>query len=164
MAKKMSVILMSDVRGLGAAGQTVTVARGYAMNYLLVYGFAMIDSGANRLRIDSVVKTHAKKVATEIADIQSILSQVNDKQIQLTASVHGEDELYGSVGVGDIVAALRDQHQVVIERSVVQLSSPIRVLGDFDIPLSFSHGLSGTLRLSIRKADTTKKKATASAS
>jgi len=163
MAKKMSVILMSDVRGLGAAGQTVSVARGYAMNYLLVYGFAMIDSGANRLRIDSVVKTHAKKVATEIADIQSILTQVNDKQIRLTASVHGEDELYGSVGVTDIVAALREQHQVVIERSAIQLSSPIRVLGDFDIPLSFDHGLSGTIRLSITKSDT-KKKTTASAS
>ncbi|NDD66268.1 50S ribosomal protein L9 [bacterium] len=164
MAKKMSVILMSDVRGLGVAGQTVTVARGYAMNYLLGYGFAMIDSVGNRLRIDSVVKTHAKKVATEVADIQAILSQVDGKHIQLSASVHGEDELYGSVGVSEIVAALREQHQVAIERSVVQLPSPIRVLGDFDVPLSFHHGLSGTIRLSITKSESNKKKTTANAS
>lgn len=159
MAKKMRIILTSDVKGLGVAGQTVDVARGYAMNFLLVYGHAMIDSTTNRLRINTVVKAHEKRVAGEVAEIEQLLQQINQKSIQIQASVHGEDELYGSVGVSDIVSALQSQLQVQLDRHVIQLSDPIRVLGQYEIPLSFAHGRSGIIHLTVSKAETGKKKA-----
>ncbi len=159
MAKKMRIILTSDVKGLGTAGQTVDVARGYAMNFLLVYGHAMIDSTTNRLRINTVVKAHQKRVASEVADIEQLLQKINQKSIQIDASVHGEDELYGSVGVSDIISALQSHFQVQLDRTVIQLAEPIRVLGHYEIPLVFAHGRSGTVHLTVAKAESGKKKA-----
>ncbi len=130
----MKVILKETIDSLGIIGSEVNVAKGYARNYLLPQGKAVLDTPQNRnMLVHEKVKfdlqiAKEKKIAEEMAErLKNVVCKIH-------AKVSNEDNLYGSVTVTDIIQALNNQ-DVAVEKRMILLVSPIKKLGTFKVPV-----------------------------
>lgn len=130
----MKVILKETIESLGIVGDEVTVANGYARNYLFPQKKAVLSTSANRNLIERVKKQ------LDLKDVENrTLAEAMSKKIQgvvctISAKVSEEDRLYGSVTTRDIVDQLQAQG-LEVERKMVMLSEPIKTLGSYIVPV-----------------------------
>ncbi len=125
----MKLILLSDVSDLGKKGDLVDVTNGYARNYLLPKKKAMVATEgalaqAQKLR---AARDQAERVAKEEAE--RVASQLAGVRVVLAAQAGDEGKLYGSVSATDVVEGIKKFTGVTVDRSVLELRSPIKAIG-----------------------------------
>ena len=114
----MKVILKADVRGKGKKGQMIEVAEGYARNFLLPKGLAVLATAdaMNTMRLQEKAKAkadaEAKAAATEIAE------KLKGLQVKVSSKGGEGGKLFGAVTGREIAAALKEQHGVDISGTV----------------------------------------------
>jgi large subunit ribosomal protein L9 len=128
----MEIILREDVKDLGKAGEVVKVKPGYARNYLLPKGLAYPATDANKKRIAYEAVRIAKQRATERDAAAQEAARLGAIRLTFAAKVGEEDKLYGSITAGDVQRKL-DEMGVRIDKRQVDLSEPIRALGEFKV-------------------------------
>lgn len=131
----MRVLLRSEVANLGKRGDICEVADGYARNYLLPKGYAIVaneqlDAQAATMRRAREIKdAHDRQAAETIA--RSLVRQV----IRLPMRAGPEGRLFGSVTAANIVEAIAQQAGLEIDRHKLHLAEPIKSLGTHEVPL-----------------------------
>jgi large subunit ribosomal protein L9 len=132
----MQVILLEEVQNLGNLGEEVRVKPGYARNYLLPYGKAVIANEQNRAALEAR-RTDLEKMHTEVlAKAQERARVMEGATVQISRKVGEEGQLFGSVTTLDIVEAMA-QAGVELEKSEIHLSTgPIKEIGDHEIAVS----------------------------
>ena len=131
----MRVLLRSEVANLGKRGDICEVADGYARNYLLPKGYAIVanqqlDAQAATMRRAREIKdAHDRQAAETIA--RSLVQQV----IRLPMRAGPEGRLFGSVTAANIVEAIAQQAGLEIDRHRVHLAEPIKSLGTHEVPV-----------------------------
>lgn len=132
----MQVILLEEVQNLGNLGEEVRVKPGYARNYLLPYGKAVIANEQNRAALE-VRRTDLEKMHTGVlAKAQERARLMEGATVQISRKVGEEGQLFGSVTTLDIVDAMA-QAGVELEKSEIHLSTgPIKEIGDHEIAVS----------------------------
>lgn len=129
----MKLILTADVDPLGKRGDVVDVTDGYARNFLLPRQKAIkANEGALR-QADAirVARLEAERKAKEHAE--GIATQLVGSRVVLAAQAGDEGQLYGSVGVGDIVEGIKRFTGVELERGQIDLEAPIKAIGLHEI-------------------------------
>ena len=126
----MKVILKQDVRAQGKKGDLINVSDGYATNYLLPRGLAVIadakalndikNKEAARMHRLEEEKTAAKKIAEKLTSLLP----------KLTAQAGADGKLYGSVTTADLSDALREQYGVEIDKRKIILDEPVKSFGN----------------------------------
>ena len=130
----MEVILRQSVEKLGSPGDVVKVSNGYARNYLLPRGIAVIATEGNKKQIEAQRQRleAAEDSRREVAQTQATtLEQVS---LTFSARVGEEGKLFGSVTSGDIVQQLEALGHK-IEKRQVDLHEPIKALGVYRVPI-----------------------------
>lgn len=132
----MQVILLEEVQNLGNLGEEVRVKPGYARNYLLPYGKAVIANEQNRAALEAR-RTDLEKMHTGVlAKAQERARLMEGATVQISRKVGEEGQLFGSVTTLDIVDAMA-QAGVELEKSEIHLSTgPIKEIGDHEIAVS----------------------------
>jgi large subunit ribosomal protein L9 len=128
----MEVILREDIEKLGARGQIVKVAPGYARNFLLPKRLAVAATEANRKIVEQERQAHLRKEAklqTEAEDLGKLLAGTT---VTISQKAGENDQLFGSVTAQDIANALAAKN-FTIERRKVQLEEPIKQLGTYQV-------------------------------
>jgi large subunit ribosomal protein L9 len=130
----MKVILRQDVDKLGLEGDTVSVANGYARNYLIPKNIVLEASPQNmkalefqRKKID-IRKLKAKEEA------ESLKQEIEGKVISFSLKAGEEGKLYGSVTSMDIASQLEKQG-IVVDRRKIVLEKPLKTLGEFQVEI-----------------------------
>ncbi|HTS17159.1 MAG TPA: 50S ribosomal protein L9 [Verrucomicrobiae bacterium] len=126
------IILTALVDNLGAEGDTVTVADGYARNYLIPKGLAMPATAANLRRVESLRKKREASLAAQLEGAKTTATQLVKQSYTITAAAGEDGKLYGSVTASDISEALKKEG-VEVDRRKIALEHPIRELGVFDV-------------------------------
>lgn len=114
----MQIILQEDVEKLGVRGDVVTVAEGYARNFLLPKNLALPASAGNLKRLEKIRATLAKKTATERDLAQKEADTLSAVTITLTRKAGENDQLFGSVTSADIADAIAAQGHEVDKRRI----------------------------------------------
>ncbi len=130
----MKVILKETIQSLGIIGSEVSVADGYARNYLLPQGKAVEATEQNRKIIEQQRAKFELQIAKEKSLAQEMASKLEGVSCQIPAKVHEGERLYGSVTVRDIVTALKKQG-IEVEKRQVLLSAPIKTVGTHKVPI-----------------------------
>lgn len=130
----MKVILKETISSLGIIGSEVTVADGYARNYLLPQGKAVPATDQYRRILEQEKTKFDLQIAKEKAFAEEMAQRLSGVECSISAKVHEEDRLYGSVTVRDIIDALAEQ-DVQIEKRMVLLKEPIKTIGTFKVPV-----------------------------
>jgi large subunit ribosomal protein L9 len=130
----MEVILQQSVEHLGSPGDVVSVSNGYARNFLLPRGIAVVATDGNKKQI---AQQRARLEAAEGARREAAQSQAGViEQVSLTfsARVGEEGKLFGSVTSADIVQQMEALGHK-IEKRQVDLHEPIKALGVYRVPI-----------------------------
>ena len=129
----MKLILTSDVQDLGKRGDVVDVADGYARNYLLPRKVAIVANEGALKDAEAIreARLEAEQKAKEAAE--TIATQLVGSRVVLAARAGDEGQLYGSVGVGDVVEGIHRFTGIELSKSDVVLGEPIKAIGLHEI-------------------------------
>jgi len=144
----MKVILTETIETLGIIGSEVTVAKGYARNYLLPQAKAVMATPANRKRLEFEKKRFDIQIAKEKGLAEEMAARLKDVSCTITARVSDEDRLYGSVTVRDIVDALAKQG-IEIRKQMLLLPESIKTLGTYSVPVRVYKGVEPEITLEV---------------
>jgi large subunit ribosomal protein L9 len=130
----MKVILTETIESLGIIGSEVTVADGYARNYLLPQKKAVMDTPQNRKKLEQNREKFEIQIAKEKGLAEEMAQRLEGVVCRINAKVSEEDRLYGSISVRDIVDALAKE-DIKIEKRMVLLPEAIKTIGTYNVPI-----------------------------
>ena len=145
----MKVILKADVRGKGKKGQMIEVAEGYARNFLMPKGLAVLATAdaVNTMRLQEKAKAkadaEAKAAAAEIAE------KLKGLQVKVVSKGGEGGKLFGAVTGREISAALKEQHGVDIDSKKLVLDEPIKSFGSYQVKAKLGFEVSGTVYVTV---------------
>ena len=129
----MKVILASDVDKLGHKGDIVTVADGYARNYLVPKGLAMFASKGALKQAEDMQRARAERVRKEKEEAAARVATLGASPVYISARAGEGGRLFGSVTNSDIARAIEEQLNEQIDRHLIRLDDPIRRLGKHEV-------------------------------
>jgi large subunit ribosomal protein L9 len=144
----MDVILTTDVPKVGARGERVRVAAGYARNFLLPRQLAVLATDGNLRAMkeeEKLAGVRGKKLRHEAEKVADFLSK---NEILTTLKIGREGKAFGAVTAMEIAVLLR-KTGLEVDRRRIQLERPIKRLGVFDIALSMHQEVATTVRLFV---------------
>ena len=128
----MDVLLKTTIEKLGRIGDVVSVKPGYARNFLLPSGRAVL---VNKGSLAGIEQDRALAVAEEVSRVQG-LKGLADALAQASVTIEGkanaEGHLFGSVTPAQIGEALREKG-LAIEDKMIRLEAPLKEIGVFDV-------------------------------
>ncbi len=130
----MKVILKETIDTLGIVGTECDVAPGYARNYLFPQGKAIEATHRNRKAIEQARLKFELQITKERKLAEDMAAKVKNIECTIKAKLHEGVRLYGSVTTHDIKAAL-DAQNISIERRSILLSEPIKIAGEYKVPV-----------------------------
>ena len=148
----MKVILKEDVQNLGQQGEVVEVKSGYARNYLIPQKLAILFTKQQKKSIEEAQRVEERKLEREKDQLESVLKQVEDLSLSLKMQSEEDSKLFGSVTKLDIVKLL-EENGITIDKKYVDLSSPIKTLGEHKVNIVFTKEMSGSFTLIVEKED-----------
>ena len=148
----MKIILKEDVQNLGQQGDVVEVKSGYARNYLIPQKLAILFTKQQQMSIEESRRVEERKLEREKDQLESVLKQVEDLSLSLKMQSEEDSKLFGSVTKLDIVKLL-EENGVTIDKKYVDLSSPIKTLGEHKVNIMFTKEMSASFTLTVEKED-----------
>ena len=128
----MKVILKEDVQNLGQQGDVVEVKPGYARNYLMPQKLAILFTKQQKKSIEEAQRVEERKLEREKDQLELVLKQVEDLSLSLKMQSEEDSKLFGSVTKLDVVKLL-EENGITIDKKYVDLSSPIKTLGEHKV-------------------------------
>ncbi|MBP7829945.1 MAG: 50S ribosomal protein L9 [Kiritimatiellae bacterium] len=144
----MELILTETVEGLGAEGDVVRVAEGYARNYLLPRKLAAPVTEATRRRLETRRKAREAQQQKELEQARVQAAAIEQASCTLTAKTGEGGKLFGSITSADIAAALKAQG-LELDKRQIELPEPLRELGVFNVPVKVHPEVQATLKVWI---------------
>ncbi|HXX19277.1 MAG TPA: 50S ribosomal protein L9 [Candidatus Acidoferrum sp.] len=148
----MQIILQEDVEKLGNRGQVVEVTEGYARNFLLPRRLALEASPGNMKRLEKMRAAFAKKEAVEKGDAQKLAELLASVSLEVARKSGESDQLFGSVTAADVSDALAAQGYTIDKRKI-QLAEPIKLIGNFEIPIKLHREVVANVKLAVKKEE-----------
>jgi large subunit ribosomal protein L9 len=129
----VKVILADDVEKLGHKGEIVTVADGFARNYLVPKGLAMLASKGALKQAEDMQRSRAEKVRKEKEAAAARVASLGASPVYISARAGEGGRLFGSVTRSDVARAIVEQLNEQIDRHLIRLDEPIRRLGRHEV-------------------------------
>lgn len=152
------VMLMADVKNLGKAGAIVKVAPGYARNMLIPQNLAAPVTEASRRRLAKLEAQRAEERKARKAAAEALAAKLTGLSVTVSAAVkpapEGETatELYGSVSVTDLIAAIEQDRGVKFERAQIDLPDQLKRLGTYEAKIDLGEGVKAPFKVWIVEA------------
>jgi len=128
----MEVILKQDIPNLGYANETINVKPGYARNYLLPKGIAILATGTNKKVLAEVLKQKAHKEAKVKNSAEDLAKGLQNLTVKIGAKAAESGKIFGSVNTIQIAQALKDQFNFEIDRKKIHIDHDhIKELGTY---------------------------------
>jgi large subunit ribosomal protein L9 len=146
---KMKVILKQDVKNLGKANTLVNVNDGYARNYLIPKGLAvMADSTAiNEMKMRSDAENTKKE--RELANAEKIAGKLSDVTVVFYSKAGENGKLFGSITGKDIADKLEKDFSINVDKRKINLPEAIRTLGVHEVEIKLYKGVSSVIKVNV---------------
>jgi len=131
----MRVLLRDDVDGVGKRGDIVEVAKGFARNFLLPSGRALVATDGIQGQATAMRRTRDLRDAKDRDAATTVAEALAAKPITVTARAGAEGKLFGSVTSSDVAEAVEAQTGAVVDRRKIQLAEPIKSVGTHIVPV-----------------------------
>ncbi len=127
----MEIILLKNMDKVGDKHDIVTVKPGYARNYLIPQGLAIVANAPNRAKLAELIKIEEEKEAARLEEYQALAETMKSLDLEIGAKTGTTGKIFGSVTNIQIAQALRDKHEIDIERKKILIEEDIKTIGDY---------------------------------
>jgi large subunit ribosomal protein L9 len=151
----MKLLLIEDVESLGWLGDIVEVKTGYARNYLVPQGLAVVPTQAG---IDALAEEKARRAELrdlEFKEKEQLAASIEGAEVVLAANANELGHLFGSVAERDVAENLRQQGFAVQDAMVRMPDGHIKDLGTHDITVRVTADLKTVIRVVVVSQDET---------
>ncbi len=147
----MKVILKQDVKGSGKAGDVINVSDGYAKNFLLKKGLAVLATEGQLKELD--IKQQSDKFHQEekIKDTKILAAKINGKKIEIKAKAGEDNRIFGSVTSKEIANKLNQDFQIDVDKRKILLEQPIKSFGNYNVVIKFMTGITANITVIVKE-------------
>jgi large subunit ribosomal protein L9 len=143
------LILTHEVTGLGSAGDVVDVKNGYARNYLVPQGLAILWSRGGEKQVTDIKQARTVRALASLDEAQALKAKLESVTITVKASAGSEGRLFGSVKTADIAAAVAEAGLGDIDKRTIEIATAIKSTGAYSATVRLHDGVSATLALTV---------------
>lgn len=148
----MEIILKKDFISLGYEGDICKVKNGYARNFLIPRGIAVVKNAANLKTLAQMQKSLEKKRAKRKMEAEILKGKIVDISVVIPAKVADNGKLYGSVSQQTIVDALKEK-EIDINKRDVHMEKHIKELGEYDVEIKLYHSVNANIKIKVVNID-----------
>lgn len=145
----MKILLRADVATLGKKGDLVSVADGYARNYLVPQGLAVRASRGAEKQAEEMKRARATREARDVEAARELAGRLTGKNILITARAGEGGKLFGSITSSEVVAAVQQDTGIELDRRKLELDEPIKTLGVHMVPFRLHPNVDLTLTIEV---------------
>jgi large subunit ribosomal protein L9 len=129
----MKIVLRTDVPNVGDTGEVVTVAGGYARNFLIPRGLAVPATKGNIAHAETWKQSRSARVQKETGAAEETRRRLESAPVEVGAQTGPDGRLFGSITAPQVVEAIASKLGVDVDRHDVRLAEPIRHLGFHEV-------------------------------
>ena len=131
----MKLILTKDVAELGSKGDVVDVSDGYGRNYLVPRSLAVKATDGALRQADKMRAAREEAIRAARMEAEAYAQSLTGTRVVVAARSGDEGKLFGSIGEGDIAAAITKFTGIPVDRKIVSIESPIKEIGLHEVTL-----------------------------
>ncbi len=143
----MKVIFLQDLPRVAHAGDTKEVADGYARNFLIPKGLAMLAKPGAA----SIIARQQEKTAAELAELASKLEGL---EINFKARAGAKDRLYGAITTADIALEISTTAGLAVDKRKIELDKPIHQLGSYEVEIKLAKDIVPKIKVIVTEEET----------
>jgi large subunit ribosomal protein L9 len=148
----VQVILREDVLKLGDAGDLVSVKPGYARNYLVPQGKAMLATAERVNEVEHQKRVISEKLAKELGDLKAVQAKLQGVSLEFEAQAGEEGKLFGSVTAQNLAERLTEKGLDVDRRKIV-LDEPIKTVGTHTVAIRLRSDVVAEFTVTVTAAE-----------
>lgn len=148
----MKVILQENLENLGHIGDIVKVAPGYARNYLIPKGFAMLANEKNTKALEHAKRQLEYKKNKMLEQAKALVAKIEAITINLVHQAGEEGKLFGAVTNMELAEQLKTLG-IEIDRKKIVLAEPIKQLGEYSVTVKVQPEVTAALKVVVAKAE-----------
>ena len=148
----MEIILKKDVANLGNADDIVTVKSGYALNYLIPQGFAILATESAKKVLAENIRQRAHKEAKLRADAEALAARIAEAAVKIAVKVSESGKIYGSVTTAQIAESLVAAG-IEVDKKDITINDTVKELGTFEASVKCYKDIRGTVKFEVVAAE-----------
>lgn len=146
----MKVVFLEDVEGTAVVGEVREVANGYARNFLLPRGFAVVPTEPNLQRARSLAEKEARHQEQLDIEASVFIDRLSNYVVTFEVRVGETGQLFGSVTSRDIAARVQEATDIEVSQRMVLLSEPIREIVTKPVTIRFTRNTSVDITVDVQ--------------
>jgi large subunit ribosomal protein L9 len=145
----VKVILSDDIENLGSRGDVVSVADGYARNFLIPKGMAMLATRGALRQAELMQRARWEREEREKQEAAAMVSKLAATPVYISARAGEAGRLFGSVTKSDVARGIEEQVGEVVDRHKILLEDPIRVLGTHQVEVKLHEEVNALVTVEV---------------
>jgi len=129
----LKVILKKDIEKIGSFGEVINVKDGYAKNFLIPSGLAIISTPGNIKQMGLITKSRVKAEAKNIKEASEVSEQLDGLKLIFKVKSSPEGKMYGSITNKDIADKILSFKKIEIDRKKIDFEDTIEVIGSYEV-------------------------------
>jgi large subunit ribosomal protein L9 len=149
----MKVVLLEDLPGTGKAGEIKEVSKGYAKNFLLPRGLALVATPTVMKQVESRLEREKLEDNIDREKLVELAQQIEGKEIRLKARMGAGERLFGSITAADVAEELSRAIGSVIDKKKIDIEKPFRQTGSYEIAVKLASDIKPKITVVIEEEE-----------
>ena len=145
----MKVILKQDIKGVGKKDQVINASDGYARNFLLPKGLAVVADSTNMSNLKSKNEANIYKKNQELENAKSIANKLNETTLKIKAKVGENGKLFGGITSKEISEHLKKDFNIDVDKKKIVLNENIKQIGTTIVQVKLYEGVVAKLKVMV---------------
>jgi large subunit ribosomal protein L9 len=149
----MKVVLLEDVPGKGKAGEIREVNKGYARNFLLPRGLALVATPTVIKQVESSLEREKLEESIDREKLAELAQQIEGKEIRFKARMGAGERLFGSITAADVAEELSRAIGSVIDKKKIDIEKPFRQTGSYEVAVKLAGDIKPKIMVVIEEEE-----------
>jgi large subunit ribosomal protein L9 len=149
----MKVVLLEDIAGKGKAGEIKEVSKGYAKNFLLPRGLALVATSTVIKQVESRLEREKFEESIDRDKLVELAGQIEGKEIRLKARIGSGERLFGSITAADVAEELSRAVGSVIDKKKIDIEKPFRQTGSYEVAIKLASDIKPKIMVVIEEEE-----------
>ncbi len=147
----MKVVLLEDLPGRGKAGEIKEVSKGYARNFLLPRGLALLATPTVIKQVESRLEREKLEESIDRDKLVELAQQIEGKEIRFQARMGTGERLFGSITAADVAEKLSEVIGSVIDKKKIDIEKSLRKTGSHEVAVKLASDLNPQITVVIEE-------------
>jgi len=149
----MKIVLLEDVPGRGKAGEIKEVSKGYAKNFLLPRGLALVATSTVIKQVESRLEREKLEGSIDREKLVELAQQIEGREIRLKARMGAGERLFGSITAANVAEELSRAIGSVIDKRKIDIEKPFRQTGSYEVAVKLASDIKPKITVVIEEEE-----------